>query len=41
MPMTHYLCSKLILRLEECRREKIVPWMRPDAKVQVTMEYLR
>jgi len=41
MPLTHDLCSKLVQRLEECRRSKIVPWMRPDAKVQVTVEYKR
>jgi S-adenosylmethionine synthetase len=39
MPLTHHLCGALIRRLEQCRREKIVPWMRPDAKVQVTCEY--
>ena len=39
MPLSHHFCSLLIRRLEQCRREKIVPWMRPDAKVQVTVEY--
>lgn len=37
MPLTHDLCGKLIRRLEKCRKEKIVAWMRPDAKVQVTV----
>ena len=39
MPLSHHFCSLLIRRLEQVRREKIVPWMRPDAKVQVTVEY--
>jgi S-adenosylmethionine synthetase len=37
MPLTHDLCGRLIRRLEQVRKEKIVPWMRPDAKVQVTV----
>ena len=39
MPLSHDLCGRLVRRLEQCRREKIVGWMRPDAKVQVTVEY--
>jgi S-adenosylmethionine synthetase len=39
MPLSHDFANALVRRLEECRREKIVPWMRPDAKVQVTIEY--
>lgn len=39
MPLSHDLSLRLVRRLEECRRDKIVPWMRPDAKVQVTVEY--
>ena len=39
MPLTHDFACALVRRLEKCRREKIVPWMRPDAKVQVTVEY--
>ena len=39
MPLSHDLSSKLIRRIEQCRKEKILPWMRPDAKVQVTVEY--
>ena len=39
MPLSHSLCGKLIRRLEECRKDGIVTWMRPDAKVQVTVEY--
>ena len=37
MPLSHYLCGRLIRRIEECRKKKIVEWMRPDAKVQVTV----
>jgi S-adenosylmethionine synthetase len=39
MPLSHQFCSHLIRRIEQCKRENIVPWMRPDAKVQVTVEY--
>ena len=39
MPLSHSLCGQLIVRLTQCRKEGIVPWMRPDAKVQVTVEY--
>ena len=39
MPLTHDFACALVRRLEQCRKEKIVPWMRPDAKVQVTVEY--
>ena len=39
MPLSHSLCGKLVRRIEECRKEKILDWMRPDAKVQVTVEY--
>lgn len=39
MPLSHQLANQLAFRLYECRINKIVPWMRPDAKVQVTVEY--
>jgi S-adenosylmethionine synthetase len=39
MPMSHAYCNKLIQRLEECRYKKILDWIRPDGKVQVTVEY--
>jgi S-adenosylmethionine synthetase len=37
MPLSHHFCSLLIRRIEQCKKEKIVPWMRPDAKVQVSV----
>jgi S-adenosylmethionine synthetase len=41
MPLTHVYASKLVERLSECRNNKILPWLRPDAKTQVTIEYRR
>jgi len=41
MPMTHLLATRLIERLSICRREGILPWSRPDAKSQVTIQYRR
>jgi len=38
MPLTHLLATKIGLRLTEVRKGGIVPWVRPDGKVQVTME---
>jgi S-adenosylmethionine synthetase len=39
MPLTHVLATKLVMRLSECRNNNILPWLRPDAKTQVTIEY--
>jgi len=41
MPMTHLLAARLCERLSVCRREEILPWLRPDAKTQVTIQYRR
>jgi len=39
MPLTHVLATRLIVRLSEVRNSGLLPWLRPDAKTQVTVEY--
>ncbi|KYQ94315.1 S-adenosylmethionine synthetase [Tieghemostelium lacteum] len=39
MPLTHYLASELVNKIIECRNNGSLPWARPDAKTQVTVEY--
>jgi len=39
MPLTHVLATKLVVKLSELRNNGTLPWLRPDAKTQVTIEY--
>eukprot|EP00211_Chloroparvula_japonica_P006344 CAMPEP_0119133304 /NCGR_PEP_ID=MMETSP1310-20130426/13304_1 /TAXON_ID=464262 /ORGANISM="Genus nov. species nov., Strain RCC2339" /LENGTH=402 /DNA_ID=CAMNT_0007123991 /DNA_START=113 /DNA_END=1321 /DNA_ORIENTATION=- len=39
MPLTHQLATRLCERLVEVRENGNLPWLRPDAKTQVTIEY--
>jgi S-adenosylmethionine synthetase len=41
MPLTHVLSTQLCRKLSELRNNGTLPWLRPDGKTQVTVEYRR
>lgn len=41
MPLTHVLACNLVQRLVEARKSGECPWLLPDAKTQVTVEYIK
>jgi len=40
MPLPIYLAHRLVERQSEVRRDGRLPWLRPDAKSQVTIKYV-
>jgi len=39
MPLTHLLATKIGYKLTEVRKSGLLPWVRPDGKTQVTIDY--
>jgi S-adenosylmethionine synthetase len=39
MPLPITLAHKVLIKATELRKNKTIPWLRPDAKSQVTLEY--
>ncbi len=40
-PYSHYLANKLCEEIAIARHSKAIPWLRPDCKSQVIVEYTR
>lgn len=40
-PYSHYLANKICERMAEVRKNGALPWLRPDCKSQVVLEYLK
>lgn len=39
LPMTLVLSTRLALKLRDLKIQGVLPWLRPDAKTQVTLKY--
>ena len=41
MPLSHFLASLIVKRLKEVMTDGTLPWVGPDGKSQITVEYLK